>query len=70
MLYDHQNRDLKELVSFPKNIQKITKSEMSRMNMEAFPWERLSIVVVGDKSLVKTLSKIRPVKVVRYKDYL
>ena len=70
MLYDHQNRDLEELVYFPKNIQKITKSEMSRMNMEAFPWDRLSIVVVGDKSLVKSLSRIRPVKLVRYRDYL
>ena len=70
MLYDHQKRALQELVNFPQNIQKITKPEMSRMNMEAFPWDRLSIVVVGDKSLMKSLSRIRPVKLVNYKDYL
>jgi len=70
MLYDHQNRDFKELVNFPANIQKIAKSEMSRMNMEAFPWDRLTIVIVGDKSLVKSLSKIRPVRVINYEEYL
>jgi zinc protease len=70
MLYDHQKRDLEQLVNFPKVIGSLTKSELSRANFEAFPWDRMSIVIVGDKSLVKSLSRIRPVRVVKYEDYL
>jgi zinc protease len=70
MLYDHQNRDLEQLINFPKVIGNLTKSELSRANFEAFPWERMTIVVVGDKSLIKSLSRIRPVRLVKYEDYL
>jgi hypothetical protein len=70
MLYDHQNRNLEQLVNYPEIIGKLTPSELSSANMESFPWERLSIVVVGDKSLVKSLSRIRPVRVIKFEDYL
>ncbi len=70
MLYDHQSRKLEELVKFPETIGKFTPSELSSATMESFPWDRLSIVVVGDKSLVKTLSRIRPVRVIKFEDYL
>lgn len=70
MLYDHQNRDLKNLARYPQIIEKLTPSELSSANYEAFPWDRLSIVVVGDKSLEKSLSRIRPVRVIKYEDYL
>ncbi len=70
MLYDHQNRDLADLVNFPKIIENLSKSELSSATMEVFPWDRQTIVVVGDKSLVKSLSRIRPVRVLNYQDYL
>lgn len=70
MLYDHQNRDLKELVDFPETIGKLTPTELSSSTLETFPWEKLTIVVVGDKSLVKSLSRVRPVRVIKYEDYL
>lgn len=70
MLYDHQKRDLGQLINFPNVISKMTMAELGRVDMEAFPWDKLSIVVVGDKSLVKSLSRIRPVRVVKYEDYL
>ena len=70
MLYDHQKRDLAELVNFPTTISHLTKPEMARVNSEVFPWDRLTIVVVGDKSLAKSLSRIRPVKIVKFEDYL
>jgi zinc protease len=70
MLYDHQGRDLQQLVSFPKTIGNLTMSDLARSTMESFPWERLTIVVVGDKSLVKSLSRIRPVRLVNFEDYL
>lgn len=70
MLYDHQKRDLKELVDFPQTIEKLSKSELSSATMEVFPWDRQTIVIVGDESLVKGLSRIRPVRVINYEDYL
>lgn len=70
MLYDHQNRNLEDLVKFPQTIEKFAKSELASTNFQAFPWDRQTIVVVGDKSLVKSLSRIRPVRIVKYQDYL
>lgn len=70
MLYDHQQRKLQELVDFPEHIASLTPEALAQANLEAFPWERLTIVVVGDKSLEKSLSRIRPVRILDYKDYL
>lgn len=70
MLYDHQERKLAELVQFPQNIASMSPRELSQANMETFPWDRLTIVVVGDKSLEKSLSRIRPVRILDYKDFL
>ncbi len=70
MLYDHQGRDLEELVKFPEVIANLTLKALSQANLEAFPWDRLTIVVVGDKSLEKSLSRIRPVRVLNYQDFL
>jgi zinc protease len=70
MLYDHQGRDLQELVNFPDVIASLNPESLAQANLEAFPWARLSIVVVGDKSLEKSLSRIRPVRILNYLDYL
>ena len=70
MLYDHQQRDLKELVKYPELIASLTPEALAQANLEAFPWERLTIVVVGDKSLEKSLSRIRPVRILNYQDFL
>ena len=70
MLYDHQNRDLKELVDYPDHISRMTDKDLARTSSEVFPWERLTVVVVGDKSLAKSLSRIRPVKILNYQDFL
>lgn len=70
MLYDHQQRNLEELVRFPETIAKLTPASLAQANMEVFPWDRLTIVVVGDKSLEKSLSRIRPVRILDYKDFL
>lgn len=70
MLYDHQERDLQELINFPDVIASLNTESLAQINLEAFPWDRLTIVVVGDKSLEKSLSRIRPVRILNYKDYL
>lgn len=70
MLYDHQGRPLAELADFPDHIARLKSNDLSRANLEVFPWEKQTIVVVGDKSLEKSLSKIRPVRILDYKDFL
>ncbi len=70
MIYDHQKRSLSELEKYPQIIAALTPEALSQASLEAFPWERLTIVVVGDKSLEKTLSRIRPVRILDYKKFL
>lgn len=68
--YDHQERKFEELAKFPETVGKLKSSDLSWANRVTFPWERLTIVVVGDPSLEKSLSRIRPVTVLKYQDYL
>lgn len=70
MLYDHQQRPLSELQEFQSRIAKLKSNDLARANLEVFPWDKQTIVVVGDKSLEKSLSKIRPVRILDYKDFL
>ncbi|HLT23082.1 MAG TPA: insulinase family protein [Bacteriovoracaceae bacterium] len=68
--YDHQGKALSQMLDFPEKVAKMTPQILSRSSKEVFPWEKMTIVVVGDKSLVDSLSKIRPVKIIDYKDFL
>jgi len=61
---------LQELVNFQETIAAFSPEGLAQTNLEAFPWERLTIVVIGDKSLEKSLSRIRPVKILDYQDFL
>lgn len=70
MLYDHQERKLEELERYPELIAGLSEQSLAQACYEAFPWDRLTIVVVGDKSLEKSLSRIRPVRLLNYEDYL
>lgn len=68
--YDHQNRDLSELAEYPERVGKLNPGDLAWANKVSFPWERLTVVVVGDRSLEKSLSVIRPVRILDYKDFL
>lgn len=70
MLYEHQGRSPEELARFPEIIGALKPGNLAEANYVAFPWERMTIVVVGDKSLEKSLSRIRPVKILNYEDFL
>ena len=70
MVYDHQGRKLNELVEFPNTIAQLTPQSLSQISLETFAWDKLTIVVVGDKSLEKSLSRIRPVRVLNFEDFL
>jgi len=68
--YDHQSRDLSELAEYPERVGKLSPNDLAWANKVSFPWERLTVVVVGDRSLEKSLSVIRPVRILDYKDFL
>jgi len=70
MLYDHQNRKLEELVKFPETIANLKPDDLSNSSFEVFPWNKMVIVIVGDRKLEKSLSQIRPVKILNYEDFL
>jgi zinc protease len=70
MLYDHQGRKLEDLARFPEVIGGLKQRDLAQAAFEAFPWERMTIVVVGDKELEKSLSRIRPVRVLNFEDFL
>lgn len=70
LVYDHQMRSLSELANFRETISALTPQSLTQANIEAFPWDKLTIVVVGDKSLEKSLSRIRPVKILDYTNFL
>jgi hypothetical protein len=57
-------------VKFQDLIASLTPEALAQANLEAFPWDRLTIVVVGEKSLEKSLSRIRPVRILKYQDFL
>lgn len=68
--YRHQNKDFSLMLAFPDKVKAMTPQALSHSTSEVYPWERMTVVIVGDKSLVQSLSKVRPVKIIDYKDYL
>ena len=68
--YRHQNKDFSLMLAFPDKVKGMTPQALSHSTSEVYPWERMTVVIVGDKSLVQSLSKVRPVKIIDYKDYL
>lgn len=68
--YDHREKNFSQMLDFPEKVAKLTPQVLSRSAAEVFPWEKMSIVVVGDKSLADSLAKIRPVKILDYKQFL
>src|SRR5262249_18456499 len=70
MLYDHQGRKLDELVKYPETILAFTSAGLAQADLEVFPWDKMTIVIVGDESLSKSLSRIRPVRILNYQDFL
>lgn len=68
--YEHQNKDLSSMLDFPDKVKNMTPQVLSRSAKEVFPWRKMTIIVVGDKSLKDSLAKIRPVRIIDYKDFL
>src|SRR5690554_5425512 len=68
--YEHQKKSLSSMLDFPEKVKKMTPTILSRSSKEVFPWRKMTIVVVGDESLKDSLARIRPVKIIDYKDFL
>ena len=68
---EHIGQPVSNIYLFPKNLSKITKSEVSALTKNIFDWNKQTILVLGDKSILKVLNKkIGKFKVLNYKDYL
>lgn len=65
LLLDHQGRDLSELYKFQERVLKIKQDEVQKMTSHLFDWDQMVLVVVGDKSLEKTLKEFGPVQVLK-----
>jgi len=70
LFFDHTGREYDELYNYPKTIRAFTQKDVSHKVKELFSWDKQDIVIIGDKKLKKSLSKIRPVKILNYKNYL
>lgn len=71
MFMDHLGRPYSDVYNLQSQILKTPKDEVASTTEQIFNWNEQSIVIVGDKSLVKDLKKkFKNVKVVSYKNFL
>lgn len=71
MFMDHVGREYSEIYNFPNAIMKSTPKDVADSLHGAFNWDDMNIVILGDKSLLKSLKKeFKNVRAVAYKRYL
>ena len=70
LLLDHTGRDYNEFFNFRDNVAKHTPEDMAKGFRELFNWRKMTIMVLGDKSLRKALTKFGPVEVIDYEKFL
>lgn len=67
---DHVGIPYQRFLDFPQELSKVEKEMMASIGGGIFDWNKLSIVILGDKGLRKELEKLGKVTVVSYKDFL
>jgi zinc protease len=67
---DHIGKDYSEIFKFQDKVAGYSKDEVVNNLNNLFDWEKQTIVVVGNKNLMKDLKKLGPVVIKNYKDYL
>lgn len=70
MSLDHIDEPYSRLMKFPEIVKDIKKDEVVSTFKDAFMWDKMKILVVGDKSLAKELEKLGKVKIYSYNDFL
>jgi zinc protease len=64
MYLDHEGRDLSELYNFQESVRSLTREQLVNELKNLYGWSKMSIVVVGDRSLEEQLKKFGQVKIV------
>lgn len=67
---DHVGVPYERFLDFPEHLEKVGKEDVTKLGSRIFDWNKMSIVVLGPKSLVKSLQTLGKVTVVSYKDFL
>lgn len=71
LFFDHAGRKYEEIYQFPKRIDAITKDQLRGMLGQLYDWDIQTKVIVGSKSLKKSLEKSGyQVKILNYKKFL
>lgn len=71
MFFDHINRDYDEIYEFIETINNVKEADLAKIIKELYGWKNQTIVLLGDKSLIKDLVKAGyKVRRVDYKSYL
>jgi zinc protease len=69
--FDHIEKKYEEIYEFSGVMDKVTKKDLEGMIKQLYSWEDQTILILGDKKLVKTLRKAGyKVDVKEYKNYL
>lgn len=67
---DHVGRPFSELYEFPKIVNSFGIPDISKKTSQVFDWEKLTVLVVGNKNLAKELKKLGKVKILKMKNFL
>ena len=71
MFYDHKGKDFDKIYEFSDIIKDIERNELKKMISDLYGWDKQTVLVLGDPSLVKVLEKGNyKVKTVDFEDYL
>ncbi len=67
---DHTGLDLKRFINYTSYVDKISQEDIAKTVYSAFPYDKVVLVVLGDKKMKKSLQKIGTVKTYSYKSFL
>lgn len=70
MITDHTEKKYEEIFQFQDKVKSYTKEDVAKKIEEVFNEKRMTIFVLGDKSLLSKLKKIGKVKVVKTKSFI
>lgn len=70
MMMDHTGQSYDDIFKFQDRVSQFNEENVARVIEQVFGEKRQTIFVLGDKSLLKKLKKLGPVRVVNFKDYI
>ena len=70
LMLDHTGESYKEFYDFPNRVLKMNYGKVKDELSSIFDWQKQTVVVIGDKALVKQLESFGKVEVIDYKSFL